>query len=325
MITADIESSLLKLSDFAKNKAKKETPKKTDRKNNASLFSEEPLNLSKLSPIAIKASAKINKLLLNDEEEFSNLAFTLSTTANELKLNLENIAFHQGTGAAKLSLNNLQDIASLNFNAKLKDIDLGKALKLSDILEAKSDAEISIKSKGNSTAELAKNVNGKANLVAQNGRFELEFLKFLTANIYDVFKKLLGEKDNNPLYCLVASFAIENGKANSKALTLHGSELVVLGEGVIDLIEETIDIGLTTRSNEPSIASLLVPLKITGPLLVPKVSPDIAGTAKELITSPLTITEGVVEDITDVAKKSVGLNSKETQSEYCIEALRKVN
>jgi AsmA protein len=97
-----------------------------------------------------------------------------------------------------------------------------------------------------------------------------------------------------------ASSQITNGIARNADLRVKSPQLTATGAGTIDLPARTMDYVLKPKLQ----AGLEVPLKITGSLDKPTVTPDIGG----LLNNP----GGAVQAIQDAAKTPAGKEVQET-------------
>jgi hypothetical protein len=98
-------------------------------------------------------------------------------------------------------------------------------------------------------------------------------IAFLTA---DFLKLLTGGGNTTEIYCAVSKFAIVNGVATSEALIFDTSNLSGRGSGTINLGSEALDLLIHPETKQPALASLAVPIRITGTLANPRANPDLA-------------------------------------------------
>jgi len=82
-----------------------------------------------------------------------------------------------------------------------------------------------------------------------------------------------------PVHCAVADLAVEKGIAATNVLVLDTPDTIVVGTGVIDLRNETLDLTLYPRPKDKSFFAARSPLHVRGPLRNPRVQPDAASLA----------------------------------------------
>jgi len=93
---------------------------------------------------------------------------------------------------------------------------------------------------------------------------------------------------------LLGEFELKNGLASTEVLVFDTKGAFVLGEGDINLNTRELDLLLTPKSKGVGIASLAVPMKITGELGNPTIGPEGVSVAKGILKSAFGLVTGVV-------------------------------
>jgi len=174
-----------------------------------------------------------------------------------------------------------------------KKVDFGALLRqaaVTDEVGGAMDLEIDLKGRGASPHAIAAGLGGHVQAVALDGTIDNSLLRVMSVGLGDIVGPLFGKTDRTRLECLVARFDITGGQAESRALVLDTGAFAVAGRGGIDLGKEQVHLAFDTQTSEPSLASLALPFRVTGPLADPAVTPDPIGAAV-----------GVVGTVGDVA------------------------
>jgi uncharacterized protein involved in outer membrane biogenesis len=163
-----------------------------------------------------------------------------------------------------------------------KGLDFGDQLKqaaISDEVGGELELAVDIQGRGATPHALAAGLAGHIQAVSLNGTVDNSLLRILSVGVSDIIAPLYGTADSTRLECFVAGFDIEGGQAKSRALVFDTGAFAVAGRGGIDLDAEQVNLAFDTQTSEPSLASLAVPFRVTGPLTDPAVSPDPVGAA----------------------------------------------
>ena len=201
----------------------------------------------------------------------------------KLKLGLTLDASRPGPARAALDM----DIAKLDL-AKFFD-----GLKMERPLEGKLRSEVKVKGSGDSVAAIMAGLDGKLAAVVKDGRLHKKHLNLLGAELASgltgAFGNLLKNKQYTDLECLVVGFAAQKGLAKTTAIAMQTSEMVMLGNGGINLKTEEIDLAFKPRPRKGvvggvtlSLGELVKPFKLGGTLAHPGLVLDEKEVAKTL-------------------------------------------
>jgi uncharacterized protein involved in outer membrane biogenesis len=176
-------------------------------------------------------------------------------------------------------------------NCRLETIltELGK----DKTLEGDLELEISVKGKGRSVAGIMAGLNGRNWVTLKRGKIHNEYVNFAGGDLQAMLLERLNpahqEKDYTELPCLVQGFGIKNGMAKLSALLVETDQMVILGNGDIDLKSEKLDIGMEPTPKKGvgadeaklsfSLGELVKPLKLSGTLADPGLGIDVVKAA----------------------------------------------
>lgn len=98
-------------------------------------------------------------------------------------------------------------------------------------------------------------------------------LEVVGLNGGEVMRFLFGDKSVK-LRCAVADFGVKDGIMSANTLVVDTDDTNVLGEGRIDLGEETLDLKFKPEPKDLGILSLRSPIHIAGTFEEPAIKPD---------------------------------------------------
>jgi hypothetical protein len=187
-----------------------------------------------------------------------------------------------GSLEAKVDLDASKETPTLAVAVKGAGIDYGRLLKdmgVDDTIQGTLDLEVDLRGAGGSMRAIAASLNGRTELVANEGVLSNRLFKIVGVGLGDIMGPLFGDEEDAKLNCIVSRFDIENGLATSRAMIFDSEVFTVTGGGTLDLRSEKLDMKMDTGTREISIASLAVPFLIKGTLKHPTFLPDPVGTA----------------------------------------------
>jgi len=94
-------------------------------------------------------------------------------------------------------------------------------------------------------------------------------------DVAETIQKALSKEKTYQLRCLVADFAVHNGRMETQMLLIDTTDTKVLGGGFIDLHDKYLGLKLEPKSKDFSLFSAQAPLYILGPLAKPAVGPKL--------------------------------------------------
>jgi hypothetical protein len=168
---------------------------------------------------------------------------------------------------------------TLDLDVIFKDLDLGKLVAQFDADGAYSgsvDARLDLHSRGASPHALAANLGGEATLSAGPGTIATAHATLLTRDLIHAVRRaaLRGASPEEQLNCLIAEFELREGVAETRTLALDTRDVVIVGEGSIDLGAETVQLRLLPKPHRASLLSTAATVQVTGPLRRPTVSTE---------------------------------------------------
>ncbi|WP_193368086.1 AsmA family protein [Pelagibius marinus] len=258
------------------------------------IFSETPLPLEGLRALDAEVKLDAELLRLSPGLELNEVKLTLVLKGGALTVEPLAALLAGGTLDGRLALDGAKAEPDLALALTGRDIDFGELLKRAEVNEGvggKLELDVDLKGRGASPHAIAAGLDGYVQAVSEDGTIDNAMLSVLSAGLSDITGPLFGQSNQTRLECFVTRFDVAQGQARSRALVLDSGAFAVAGRGGIDLDAERVNLAFDTETSEPSLASLAVPFKVTGPLNNPSFVPD-----------PIGAVAGAVGTVGDVAE-----------------------
>jgi uncharacterized protein involved in outer membrane biogenesis len=255
------------------------------------LFSQTPLSLPGLQ----HADATIElraKQLLTPRLALDDLAVHLVLQDGLLTVKPVQARMGGGELAGEVKLQPAGREVQVALAIKAHKVDVGhmvRELQVTDVFEGKLDATVDVRGKGSSIAAIMAGLHGQTALMLGKGRLDNAYIELigadLGASLFRLVNPLKQEQPVTEVNCLVSRFDIQNGIARSTALVFDTRNMIVVGEGQINLKTEALDLSLKPAPKEGpgvsgigkiglSLSELAKPLKLGGTLARPSLRVD---------------------------------------------------
>ncbi len=301
-------------------KGKTETEKENGKEGGAvRLFSADPLPLDGLraadAKLAFRAErVKVRGLVLGD------VAVEVALSDGRLVVRPLTASVAGGRVSGDITVDAGGATPRLAVALDARKVDLGRVLKdmaITDIVETRLDAKISVKGGGASVRAIMAGLDGDILATLGEGRINTKAVDLAGADLLtEAFTSLnpLAEKDDTThLICAVVRMPISNGVATAdKGIAVETTKMNVVGSGTVNLKTETLDLAVRPRAKEGlgiGVGGLAGLVRIEGTLAEPRVGIDEMGVAKTgvsvgaaLATGGLSlIAEGLFDKMTEGA------------------------
>ncbi|MCP4340651.1 MAG: AsmA family protein [Desulfobulbaceae bacterium] len=213
-------------------------------------------------------------------------------TVNSLGMDL-----YEGNIAATGKLNVQKDVPVTALNLTLKGVQVGPLLKdftQKEIIEGMLKAEVAVNLRGDNGELIKRSLNGKGDLLFQDGALIGLDLAQMARNIKSGFTlEQQGERPKTDFAELHAPFSITNGLVNTSETNLQSPFVRVLATGNANLVSEVLDMrvkptivsSMKGQGDEEKRSGLTIPVLVSGTFKAPKFSPDLEGIVKDQIPS----------------------------------------
>ncbi len=240
----------------------------------AGLFSREPLPFNALSVVNGEVTIAVESLTYEDLE-FTDFQAGIELKDGSLSAPLF-ATYDDRRLEATISATN-KDVPSSSVKLSAPGINIGRFLDevgATDLIEVDGHIGLDLSSSGSSLADIAANLNGKIDVATGRGSIHSSAFEWIAKDLIWALIPKGGESGVADLTCFIGELDFKSGVGDVAALALVTSKIRTSGSGEVDLHNETVDIRLNPKPNDPGLLSLATPVNVTGPLSSPSVAPD---------------------------------------------------
>ena len=115
--------------------------------------------------------------------------------------------------------------------------------------------------------------DGQVVVVVPGGEVRKAFAELAGSNVVKGLG-LLNKQDMTPVRCAVASFETKGGVMRAEHIVVDTGPVLIKGQGTVNLATERMNIQLRGQNKKFRLARVLLPIKVTGPIIAPKLGVD---------------------------------------------------
>jgi uncharacterized protein involved in outer membrane biogenesis len=119
-------------------------------------------------------------------------------------------------------------------------------------------------------------------LSMREGQLGRVLIELVGLDVAETIQKALAREKAYQLRCLVADFAVHNGRMETQMLLVDTTDTKVIGGGFIDLRAKMLGLKLEPKAKDFSLFSAQAPLYIAGPLAKPATGPKLGEMLRSL-------------------------------------------
>ncbi|GHA77787.1 AsmA family protein [Cognatilysobacter bugurensis] len=134
--------------------------------------------------------------------------------------------------------------------------------------------EVALQGEGNSVAQMLATADGDVAIGMGRGQVSNLMIELAGLDVAEALKFLLTEDRRVPVRCAFGDFAVADGVMTARTFAFDTTDTIILGEGRIDLRNETLDLRLRPRPKDRSLFSFRSPLIVDGRFADPDIRPD---------------------------------------------------
>ncbi|MBX9904423.1 MAG: AsmA family protein [Burkholderiales bacterium] len=259
----------------------------------AAAGSEKPFDLTGLRALNASGSLVVGNLKV-DNLKVSQLRLQFKADKGRVEINPLSAQLYQGGMAGALTVNAAPAVPTFSVRQKLAGVQIGPLLKDladKDLLEGRAEVNLDVHTQGNTVSALKRALGGNAALKVNDGALRGIDIAAALRSAKDMIDRAKGEhtqqsdtKQKTDFSELSASFAISQGVARNKDLSMKSPLLRVGGEGEVNIGAGTIDylvkaslVATSTGQDGKdlgAVRSVTVPIRVTGPLAAPSYKLD---------------------------------------------------
>lgn len=222
-------------------------------------------------------------------------------------LRLQPVSFGIGDGSVRLflSLYGAQKPVRVDIEGRVQHVDLKQLLRGTGFAEESAgffSGEAKVSATGTSVADILGSATGDVALIMAEGRISHLLVELVGLDVAESLGLAIGGDKPIPIRCIVADFAAEQGLFTSRTLLLDTADTSVVGEGMIDMGSEALDLRLEARPKDFSPFTLRTPISIQGTFAEPSAFPDPTGigvetTMQKVLNAVVTLVKGILPPI----------------------------
>jgi uncharacterized protein involved in outer membrane biogenesis len=272
------------------------------------LFSDTPFDLTPLRAVDADIGLQVARLLIGaievEEVDLRAKLVAGALTIDGLEASLAGSPFE---GSMMLDTGGEQPNLRLELGSR--PLDLGALLAelgVTDLVQVQGRLRVDVRATGASPQALARSLAGRADAVFADGRINAEAVRQPIVGLQRFFGALLAplRSDWVALSCIAARFAIEDGVARPEVLFIDSAVSSAVGTGKIDIGRERYALTITPSPKGIDLGVGL-PIRITGPLIAPKIGLDEKGAVAGVgaLVGKLLFPPALIAGMIDVAGK----------------------
>jgi uncharacterized protein involved in outer membrane biogenesis len=184
--------------------------------------------------------------------------------------------FPQGAIAADVRLDATADVPHTELDVRLSKLRLEQFFKgkgeVPPALQGSVQGRAQLRGSGRSVHEFASKANGMVTVVVPEGEVRQAFAELTGINVAEGLGLLLAkDQEKTNVRCGVAAFNIEAGKVNAQTIVFDTNEVLIVGDGGIDLDSEKLDLKIKGQPKKLRLLRVRSPIEVKGVLRKPSV------------------------------------------------------
>jgi uncharacterized protein involved in outer membrane biogenesis len=249
-VNADLASQKFDTRTLAKSKKATGKKEKASKNRSGKVFPNDPLPYDALKNVQGNIKLAAGKLILSGLV-VNELKAECSIKDGRLVMKPFTAGIGGGKMTAEMSMAALKKDGELSLTVKADGVSLGqmfKEMKVPAFMTGVIDVDVSLEGQGKSVADVLAKSNGHTGLVLSGGQVSNGHIELLGAAISTSLFRMLNPLEKRPnvtrIRCGVINFRVKNGIAVSRAIVADTSSMTVVGEGIVNLRNEAMNISL---------------------------------------------------------------------------------
>lgn len=242
-----------------------------------SLFPSTALPFALLHLADAKLTLTVEELGLGAGRSLSNLATRATLEGGKLTLDPLGFGYDGGTFTGTLLVDAAVSPPATALRLKGTGLPLGMVTQ--GVLQGSLDVDFDVAARGDSPKAMAASLDGRTAVSSAGGTIDSGLASLAEAPLAAILRPLTGSSSQTKFNCVVNRMAWKQGIGSNEGTALDADGFTVVGNGTVNLRNETIDFYADVWSKDAAVVGLTVPMIVRGPLAKPSVGPDPGGTA----------------------------------------------
>lgn len=278
--SADLASSLLRLSDFGRHDADGSPVAATPSGALLLPDAKVPLNGLRNRDAVIRYHADTV-----ESRSLSVTAFSTQATIDGGVLTAKQVSgrLRESHVAGTVKIDVRGEVPQTTLALTMNDLPLAQFARKENAqppFEGMLQGRMDIAGRGNSVHELASSANGTLSLSVSHGAMRASLAEMTAATLRGLGLTLAKSDQETPVRCGVASFRAQNGVLNAERIVIDTDPILIHGAGNVRLDTEALDFILRGEPKEQRLLRLHKPVALAGSLKHPSVKMAAAGADK---------------------------------------------
>jgi AsmA protein len=237
-----------------------------------------PLDISQWPSLDADVTLRVQTLLSHQVLPLHALFTRLMLV--DSRLALDPIAFDWAGGqvTARLVLDGRKPPLRGQVKAVVRGVALAQLLPASaatrglDLGHLDGDAELA--GQGASVGRMLAHADGRLSLVGRGGQVSRLLMEQTGLHLLEILRLSISGDESVRVNCVIADFAVTRGVMQSRKMVLDTSINTLVGQGSIDLSNESINLVIVPHTKRYSLVALRTPMQVHGSLAHPQLSLD---------------------------------------------------
>jgi uncharacterized protein involved in outer membrane biogenesis len=182
-----------------------------------------------------------------------------------------------GNVRSTIRLDGRESPIRMQAQAAVRGLDLKRLMPQAELAQGaigRIGGDIALAGSGNSVAKMLATSNGDVALGMGRGQVSNLLMEYAGLDIAEALKFMITGDREVPVRCAFADFAVKGGVMSARALAFDTTDTIIVGEGNVDLRNETLAMTLRPRPKDRSLFVFRSPLLLRGTFADPSFSPD---------------------------------------------------
>lgn len=237
---------------------------------------DKPFSVPRLQAVNMDVTYKAARIE-SDKVPVDNLDAHLIIDEGRVKLEPLKFAVGDGTIAINVRLDTNEQPIHTVADVDFRELDFSRIMNKTSAFEGsgKVGGSAKLDARGNSVAQMLASGDGEMKLFMAGGDVSALLVDLAGLDFGNSLLSALGIPSRAQLRCFVGDFALQDGLVDTRMLLADTSEANLVGDGTVNLRDETIDYALETQPKSLSAAALSAPIEIGGTLGEPQIMPNL--------------------------------------------------